>query len=106
MARGKGAEVGTTRVSANGYQYTKVGNSWRLSHHLVAEQTLGRPLSPDERVRFLSKNKLDLSEKNIEVVLKGKSSLRRRKAILEARIEELKAELADVNTELNSQKLR
>ena len=100
MPRGKEATIGDTRVSPNGYHYTRTEAGWRLSHHIVAEEMLGRPLNDGERVRFKSKNKLDLSEDNIEVVLKGKTSLRRRKAQLEARIEELQAELRYVNNEL------
>lgn len=106
MARGKEAPVGTKRTSPNGYEYTKTETGWRLSHHLVAEKKLGRPLARDERVKFKTKDKTNLSPDNIEVIIKGKSSLRRRKAMIEARIEELKAELAYIDRELKSEKLR
>lgn len=108
MARGKQAEPGATTVSQNGYHYTKVedkGNGkpgWRLTHHLKAEEKLGRPLRNDERVSFKNGNKRDLSLKNIEVKEKGQGSLRRRKAAIEARIEELQAELDSINDELQA----
>lgn len=102
MARGQLAQEGATRVSANGYHYTKVGNKWRLTHHLVAEKKLGRSLREDERVSFKNpKNKLDLSPENIVVTEKGQGSIRRRKAQIEARLSELQAELDEINAELN-----
>lgn len=97
--RGQAANVNDTRVSANGYHYTRTESGWRLTHHLVAEGLLGRKLQPDERVVFRTKNKLDLSEDNIQVVPKGKSSVRRRIAQVEARIAELQAELHDLKHE-------
>ena len=101
MGRGKQAEVGTTRVSANGYHYTKTETGWRLTHHLEAEKMLGRPLRADERVSFKDpKKKMDFSSRNLVVTEKGSSSLRRRKAQIEARIEELQAELHEIESEL------
>jgi HNH endonuclease len=100
MGRGQAAEVGETRVSRNGYHYTKTAGGWVLTHHLVAEEMLGRPLKNDERVHFKSGDKLNLTPTNIYVVQQGKSNLRRRKAQLETRIEELQAELALVLKEL------
>lgn len=106
MARGQRVEVGQTRVSQNGYHYTKVEQdgktSWRLTHHLVAEKKLGRPLREDERVSFRNGNKSDLRPDNIVVSEKGTGSVRRRKAQLEARIAELQAELDSLNEELLS----
>lgn len=100
--RGKRANVGDTRVSPNGYHYTRTAKEWRLTHHIIAEeQLIRRPLREDERVEFVGKNKLDLTPENIRVVSKGRASLRRRKAALEERIRELKAELEALNAELN-----
>ena len=106
MTRGLVSEVGETRVSANGYHYTRTKERWRLTHHLIAEQKLGRALKEDERVTFKDKNKRNLDPDNIVVVLQGRSSLHRRKAQLEARIEELQAELAALEEEILSTKLR
>jgi argininosuccinate lyase len=100
MPRGQGANIGDERISANGYHYTRTESGWRLTHHIVAEQTLGRPLNDDERVTFKDKKRTNLSPENVVVILQGKTSLRRRKANVEARIEELKAELAYINNEL------
>lgn len=101
MARGQAAQNGATRVSQNGYHYTKVEGKWRLTHHLVAEQKLGRPLREDERVGFKNpKDKLNLDPSNIIVTEKGTGSIRRRKAQIEARMSELQAELDEINREL------
>lgn len=98
MARGQRAEVGATRVAPNGYHYTKVEIGWRLTHHIVAEQVLGRPIKTDEElVRFIDGKRHNLAPNNIEVVPRKTGSLRRRKAVIEARIEELQAELAELN---------
>lgn len=102
MPRGQAALNGDTRVAPNGYHYTKVDGDWRLTHHIEAEKHLGRPLAEDERVHFKTKNKLDFSEGNIVVVKKGKANLRRRRAQIEARLEELQAELDMINKELAS----
>lgn len=105
MARGQAVPVGTPRVSANGYHYTKVADDgqgkpgWRLTHHLVAEKKLGRKLLPNERVSFVDK-KTNLNPNNVVVTTQGTSSLRRRKAHIEAQMMELKAELDDINHEL------
>ena len=80
-------------VSKNGYHYTKHEGRWRLTHHLVAEKKLGRPLREDERISFLNGNKRDLHPDNLLVTVKGKASIRQRIARLEARISELQGEL-------------
>ena len=100
MPRGKTAEVGDTRTAPNGYHYTKTDAGWRLTHHIAAEQYIGRPLKENERVEFVTKDRLNFEENNIRVVIQGRGSLRRRKAQLEARIRELQAELDDVKKEL------
>ena len=105
MARGKAANIGDTRVAPNNYHYTKVEDDgtgkpvWRLTHHIIAEQKLGRKLREDERVTFIGSRR-DLSPENIRVVEKGRGSLRRRAAQIEARIAELQAELDEINHEL------
>ena len=95
--RGQPAENGTTRVAQNGYHYIKVNNKWRLAHHVEAEKMLGRPLAEDERVSFVNGKKDDLRWTNLVVTKRGTSSLRRRKAQIEARIEELQEELRGIN---------
>lgn len=101
MARGQRSEVGETRVAPNGYHYTKVETGWRLTHHIIAEQQLGRPIKTDqEMVKFKDGKRQNLSSNNIEVVPRKSGSLRRRKAVIEARIEELQAELHEINVSL------
>lgn len=100
MGRGKAAGVGDTRTAKNGYHYTKTESGWRLTHHLTAEKMLGRPLKDNEIVQFKG-SKLNYDDPdNIRIIVKRTSSLRKRKAQLEAKIEELQAELDQVNKEL------
>lgn len=108
MARGKTAEIGTTRVAANKYHYTKVdGRGWVLTHWLIMEKKLGRQITEDESVRFKDpKVKRTLAEtgscrvEDLVLIKKRTSSLRARKARLEARIQEMQAELESINREL------
>lgn len=80
--------MGDTNVSANGYHYTRVDSGWKLTHHIVAEQSLGRPIRPDETVRFKDGDRNNLSPDNI-VVSTRKTSLRGKIARLDAQIMEL-----------------
>lgn len=108
MARGQAADVGDTRIAKNGYHYTKVEshprspNGWILTHWLTAEKELGRHLEQDEMVKFVDpKFKRDPYNPNgIKIIKKNTTSLRKKKAALETRIEELKAELEYVNRQL------
>lgn len=106
MARGSNAPIGATRTAPNGYHYTKVEDAgdgkpgWRLTHHLVAEEKLGRKIEADERVSFHNGKRSDMRPSNIRVAKKGSTSIHRRKAQIEARIAELQAELDDINKKL------
>lgn len=102
------APIGATRISQNGYSYTKVKDDgerqWRLTHHVRAEKTLGRPIdSSVERVIFIDGDRTNLKYDNIKVVTKGQGSLTKRRAELEERIRELQAQLDDVNQKLEAQ---
>ncbi len=103
MGRGKQAEVGDTRVSQNGYHYTKTETGWRLTHHLTAEKHLERPLAENEMVKIKNKNQPMVWTNNIEVIRKRTSSLRKRKAQLESKIADLQAELDSINKNLESE---
>jgi hypothetical protein len=93
MPRGSTSPEGTVMVSANGYSYTKHNGKTRLTHHIIAEQTLGRPVNTEtELIRFKNGDKTDLSPGNIEVIPKNKASVRKRLAVVEARIAEYEAE--------------
>jgi hypothetical protein len=93
MARGQQAAVGETRVSQNGYHYTKTPQGWRLTHQLVLEHKLGRELAQDERCRFEDGDRTNLSPENLNVYKKRGQSKGKRRAWLESKIEELQAEL-------------
>lgn len=93
MVRGRTSPVGSTRVSANGYHYTQTTKGSRLTHHLIAEQKLGRPIRDNERVVFKDGSRRNLSKDNIEVVVKGSATKARERARITARIQELQADL-------------
>ena len=98
--RGVRSEPGETMVSRNGYHYTRTEDKWELTHHLIAEEQLGRPLSGDERVVFVDGDKTNLKPTNIQVKRKTTSSLRRKEAQLVARIAELQGQLEDVRARI------
>lgn len=100
MTRGATSKDGDTFVNANGYHHTRVNGKWVATHRLVAEEKLGRALRGDEFVSFLDGDRNNLLADNIIIKKRGATSVRRRKAQLVARIEELYGQLADVCKEL------
>lgn len=100
--RGNTAPDGTTRVAKNGYSYTKQDGKWRLTHHILAEEKLGRCLEEGERVSFADGKRANLKKSNIVITVQGFSSLRRRKAQIESRILELQAELRRIEKQLRT----
>ena len=102
MPRGQTVPEGTIRIAQNGYSYTKRNGKWALTHHIIAEKALGRPIDTrTDGVYFKDGDKKNLSPSNIEVRVKGrwgKSSAARR-ARLEAQIEELQAQLDELDSE-------
>lgn len=94
MPRGKAAKVGDTNVSANGYHYTRTEAGWKLTHHIIAEKKLGRPLREDERACFVDGDRTNLTERNIEITIKRTATIKKRLAQVESRIQELEAERA------------
>ena len=101
MSRGKNVPDGTKRVAQNGYHYIKVDGTWRLEHHVIAEESFGRPIGPNERVVFVDGDRDNLEVENIDIREKGRGSLRRRKAQLEARKAEIQAQIDEINNELS-----
>ena len=89
--RGKSASPGDTNVAVNGYHYTRTKSRWRLTHHLLAEEKLGRPIADDEQVYFIDGNRKNLVKENIGVRKKVRNN-NRRKHQLRARLEQLIAE--------------
>lgn len=101
MARGKNVAPGATRISANGYHYTKKQDGkWELTHRIVAEEKLGRPLRENERVRFLDGNKDNRDPDNIEVYVTKDRSPRAELARLLAKREELDLRIEELQREL------
>jgi len=101
MPRGRVSKPGDTMVNANGYHHTRTTEGWRLTHHLIAEAKLGRPLGPGEMTRFADGDRANLDPDNIEVFERGRASIRARLAVIEARLAELYAEKAKLERELN-----
>lgn len=91
--RGRSSPIGSTRISPNGYQYTRTKDGWVTTHTLVAEHRLGRALAPNERVRYEDGNRNNLSPDNIIVYIVKEGSKRRKIAQLRARIEDLQSQL-------------
>lgn len=102
MVRGTISALGQTRTSPNGYHYTKTSKGWRLTHHLMMEQSLGRPLKENERVIFKDKDRTNLEMDNIEIQIKGGSTAARELARLEARRAELDARISELRESLDS----
>jgi hypothetical protein len=80
------------RIAPNGYSYTKTEEGQKLTHHIVAEAKLGRPLHTNERAIFVDRDRTNLDPKNIHVVKKGSKSIRARMTVIEERMRELKYE--------------
>ena len=95
MSRGKASKVGDTKVSPNGYHYTRMPEGWILTGRKIGAEKLGRALRSNERVRFIDGNQLNLDPDNIEV-REVKTTPGAKRARLEARIEELQAQLAEL----------
>lgn len=99
MPRGGPAVDGATRVSPNGYHYTKEDGKWRLTHHLIAEtKILGRALQPWERVIFADRDRTNRHPNNLRIMDKSGTTPEKKIAMLDqqiAALERLKVEIAD-----------
>jgi hypothetical protein len=104
MARGTVSPIGAERQAPNGYYYRKTENDgWQLIHRLIAEEKLGRKLAENEYATFLDNDKTNLDPDNIIVRLRGRHSLNRRLAQVEARLVELTALRDDLVKRLATQ---
>lgn len=97
MARGQKSEVGETRTAPNGYHYTRTDAGWELTHRLIIEDRLGRKLTPEERVRFVDGDRSNRDPDNLVVYEIREASRNRKRARIEARIEELQAQLNELD---------
>jgi hypothetical protein len=96
----KKRNVGDVIVSQNGYSYTYIegddGKPIRVAtHHLVGLKKYGRKPHADERVIFHDNDRANLSPDNILYVKKTDqlAALRRRRSTVIDKINELQAEL-------------
>lgn len=89
--------VGHEELTPQGYIRVKTAiGVWRLKHHLIAEEKIGRPLRPGiERVIFKDGNRDNLNSENIEVV-PTRNGREQRKQKLKDQIERLTAELREL----------
>lgn len=88
---------GSTRVSKNGYHYTRTAEGWQLTHRLIMEEHIGRKLAVNERVIFVDTDRTNLSLDNLELQVTRTRvdrirELRQRVQWLEAEIEQLEAQ--------------
>ena len=97
--------VGDEMTNANGYTYVKTKDrGWVAKHQLIAEKLLGRHLdTAKEFIKFADGDRSNLTDANILVVPRGKSSARKRLAMLEARRDEIDAEIEELRKELGEQ---
>lgn len=101
MPRGVKAEEGDTFVNANGYHHTKVDGKWKPTHHIIAEEKLGKAIEHStEMVRFADGDRFNLDKDNIIVQPRvAKRTREARIAQLEVRIAELQSELESLRSE-------
>ncbi len=88
--------MGDTRTSRNGYQYTRTETGWKLSHRLVVERELGIEIGPNERVRFVDGDRTNLSPENLDVYKVKEKTNSRKVAELEAKKDDLEAEIEEL----------
>jgi hypothetical protein len=100
MPKGQTAEIGTERWSQNGYLTVKTEEGWRYKHHLIAEEKLGRPLEPTERVVFGNGDRKDFDPDNIWIEVSKKR--RNRIFMLEQKVIKLSDELEEIRNELQT----
>lgn len=65
--KGRKASPGDTRIAPNGYHYTRLTDKWELTHRILMEKELGRPLQKGERVKFIDGDKTNIVIENLEL---------------------------------------
>ena len=94
--RGQKSKEGDTRVARNKYHYTCTSDGWVLTHRMLVELDIGRVLRKNERVKFLDGDRTNLDLSNLEVYQVRQKTRHQRISHLESRIEELTAELEEL----------
>jgi cell division protein FtsB len=93
--------IGAETVNQNGYTSVKTKDGWIAKHVLVAEKMLGRKIdAQEEMVRFKDSDRTNFDPDNIIVVPKRKAGPRKRLAQLEARRDEIEAEIVHLKKEI------
>ena len=92
VPRGAKAENGATRIAPNGYHYTKKDGKWYLTHRMIVEEKLGRPMLATERCFFIDGDKTNVNPENIGVN-QIKAGEDKKIAEIEEKIAELKKQL-------------
>jgi hypothetical protein len=100
--KGQKSKIGSTRWSPNGYHYTRVAAGWQLTHRVIAEERLGRPLKDNERAKFIDGNRRNIQPENIQVFVTRPQSANKRIATLEAKKAEIDAQLKELYAEETS----
>lgn len=100
MARGKNASIGDTRISPNGYHYTRIEDKWELTGRLVMEAHLGRKLLPEERVRYKDNNRLNNDIENLTFIVTTPGGPKKELARLYAKRDEINAKIIELEQEL------
>jgi len=109
MPRGTPAKPGDVSIAQNGYSYTQTDLGRRLTHHLIAEESLGRPLTGNERVSFADGDRTNFDPTNIVVTVKHEQSINKRLTKINNKIHELQKERSELLTaqrNLKAQKAR
>lgn len=93
MTKGESVLLGSVRIAQNGYHYVKTADGWKLKHHIIAEAQLGRPIKKTERVFFVDRDRTNFDPENIKVEEKKAVTKATTRARLEARRDEIEAQL-------------
>src|SRR5215831_14713380 len=102
MPRGIPAPIGSETVAQNGYIWVRTERGMRYKHHVVAEQKFHREIdSKLEMVFFIDGDKNNFDPANIDVKPRTAKSPATRRARIEAKIEELQAELEELGEEVS-----
>lgn len=102
MPRGNASKVGDTRVAQNGYQYTRTEAGQRLTHHIIAEEKLGRPLTGKDLVTFVDGDRTNLDPSNIRIRPKKVASLRSQLIKIDNKIKELQVRRTEITQQIKA----
>jgi len=95
-----GLPEGTIR-EWNGYSTIKQNGGWRYTHHVIAEeQILHRKLASNELVCFRDNDRTNLDPSNLEIKIKRPNRLMKKRALIRQRIREAQAKIEDLEAQL------